>query len=228
MADQSTVLNELMAKSPEQSSEPSAAVDEKKEKESAADGAAGANADDKKPAEASEDQGLNIAEVRQLLAGLQKGYTINRQEMAEIRNLLAEKQAPAEGNDEYVTVGKLREIVTEVLNNRDQSVTQAEAQARQMLDDQFNQLVAEGLVKANEREEFFQHGLSIEEFQDMRKVARSFALVRDARVRREAKEAEDKIKEKQEKGSKVGSSEKSSASRGLSYAQIHRMSMDDI
>src|SRR3990167_10177458 len=71
-----------------------------------------------------------LEKLAEVVQGLQKGYTITRQEFAEVRDNLQtvadslnQKSGADQGTDEYVTVGKLKEVLA--------SYEQAKSQAQE-------------------------------------------------------------------------------------------------
>jgi len=177
---------------------------------------------DQAPEEVKEDQSAEgqseeakeeptLSEVAELAKGLQKGYTLTRQELSEIRDNLqaiveaTNKQTGAQaGSDEYVTVNKLREI----LGEQQQKTEAVKEQADKYIDSTLAQLRAEGIIKSQEEEEaLIKYAISKKE-PDLNKAADRWAEVRAARE--EAKKEVAKVKVRREEGSKVGTSSKAS------------------
>jgi len=165
-----------------------------------------------------------VEKLAEMTQNLQKGYTVTRQELSEIKENLQSiadninKQTGATtGQDEYLTVGKLREI----LNQQTMEETQRKSQADQYIDTTLMQLRAEGVV-SNEQEEndLLNYALKIKE-PDLLKAATIYKDIREAK--NEAKKQIVKTKVKQEEGSKVGTSSKAAGgeSKGVDYKKVH-------
>ena len=177
--------------------------------------------DDKQSGEAEEKP--SIEKLAELTKGLQKGYTINRQEISEIKDNLEtiaqtiNKQTGAvSGEEEYLTVGKLKEI----LSSQAQEQEQRKAQADKYIDDSLATLRAEGKLSAKEEEEeLINFALEIKE-PDLFKAATIFEKVKSAR--KEGLKETAKTKARQEEGSKIGTSSKTSEgeSRGIDYDKV--------
>lgn len=167
---------------------------------------------------------LTIAQVAQIAKATQKGYTIQQQQLAEIKENLSEiakminnQSGALEGDDEYVTVSRLRAVLAE---------TQAQAQARQEQANQYIQstladLSARGIVSNKDDENsLLNFALKIKE-PDLVKASVIWQEVKAAKE--EGKTA--KNKERQAEGAKIGTSSKTGAKveQGVNYRDIKKM-----
>jgi len=178
--------------------------------------------DDQQSEETTEDTSKGLS---QLVKGLQKGYTLTRQEISEIRDNIANiadsinKQTGAgEGDDEYLTTGKLRQI----LSQQNQEQEQRKNQADKYIEDSLAGLRAEGIVNSKkEEDELLQFALEIKE-PNLSKAANIYGRIKNAKE--DARKEVVKTKTRQQEGSKVGTSSKTSEgeSRGVNYDDIVR------
>jgi len=161
---------------------------------------------------------------------LQKGYTLTRQELADIKNNLQaitdainQQTGAQQGEDQFLTVGKLREI----LNEQAQQEELGKQQAEQYIDNALTQLRAQGIITTKEEEEeLIQYAVDKKE-PDLFKAADRWQEVKKARE--EGKKEYEKTKIKQEEGSKIGTSSKASTSEqgGVDYAKMKSMDFLD-
>jgi len=169
----------------------------------------------------------SLDDVVKLVQGLQKGYTLTRQEISEIRDNLNQavervntKTQTTEGDEEYLTVGKLRNILAEQAQTQAQAQEQRRNQADKYIDDTLTTLRAEGVVNSkSEEEELMNFALEMKE-PDLRKAANIFGKIKEARTEGEKEKAKKAIKK--EEGSKVGTSSTTPAeeSRGVNYDEV--------
>lgn len=172
----------------------------------------------------SEKGEMTLAEVAQIAKATQKGYTQQAQQLAAIREnleeiagLMNQRSGAEQGDDEYVTVSRLREVLAE---------TQTQAQARQEQANQYIEsaladLSAKGIVNGKDDENsLLQFALKVKE-PDLIKASVSWREIKAAKE--EGKIAKKQIR--QEEGSKVGTSAKAGASKeqGVSYRDIKKM-----
>jgi hypothetical protein len=167
-----------------------------------------------------------LEKVAELAKGLQKGYTLTRQEISEIKDNLSaiansmnqQTGATPEG-DEYVTVGKLREI----LNQQTYEAEERKARADTYIENALAQLQAQGKLSGKEDEDaLLNFALKIKE-PDLFKAATLFEEVKEAKD--EARKEATKTKVKQEEGSRIGTSSKSGTGEqgGVDYQKMKRM-----
>jgi hypothetical protein len=171
-----------------------------------------------------------LSELNDLAKGLQKGYTLTRQELAEIReNIQAvvdatNKQTGAtSADDEYLTTGKLREI----LSQQQQQVEAVKRQADTYIESTLNQLRADGIVKTKDDEDaLIKYAIDKKET-DLRKAADRWIEIKQARE--EGKKEVAKVKVRQEEGSKVGTSSKVSGEEqeGISIKKLQDWKRDN-
>ena len=187
--------------------------------------------DDKSQSQSKETaEELTLEKVADLAKGLQKGYTLTRQDIADIKGNLSQiteainvKTGAQTGEDEYLTVGKLREI----LSQQNDVQEQRKAQADTYIDNALEQLKVEGKIKTQEDEdELLNYALKIKE-PDLLKAAAIYDDIKKARSEGEKNTA--KAKAKQEEGSKVGTSSKADTKEqgGVSYSKMKKMSWYD-
>ena len=180
--------------------------------------------------EETNEESLTLEQVAKLAQGLQKGYTLTRQELADIKNNLQaitdainQQTGAQQGDDQFLTVGKLREI----LNEQAQQEELNKQQAEQYIDNALTQLRAQGIITTKEEEEeLIQYAVEKKE-PDLFKAADRWQEVKKARE--EGKKEYEKTKIKQEEGSKIGTSSKSSTSEqgGVDYVKMKSMDFLD-
>jgi len=188
----------------------------------------GDQAEDKQSEETEEK--TTLEEVATLAKGLQKGYTITRQEIAEMRENLStiaegmnRQSGAVSGDEEYVTVGKLKEII----NQQTYETEERKARADTYIDSALTQLKAEGKISSGEEENaLLNFALKVKE-PDLFKAATLFQEVKGAKE--EAKKEMAKTKVKQEEGSKIGTSSKGGTGEqgGVDYQKVKRMDWFD-
>jgi len=200
-------------------------AEENKDQVSAELGEAKPEQSEEKQSEETEEK-PSIEKVAELVKALQKGYTETRQEFAETREQLQAiadsinaKSGATSGEDEYLTVGKLKSILSEQTANQEQVRSQADA----YIDSALTQLRAEGKVtNAEEENELLQYALKLKE-PDLIKAANIWQDIKNART--EAKKDAVKSKVRQEEGSKIGTSSKATTGEqgGVDYRKVRNM-----
>ena len=178
----------------------------------------------------TKEEPMTLEQLSQLAQGLQKGYTLTRQELSAIKDNLEsittainEKSGAKAGEDEYLTVGKLKEILSE----QTQQVEQSKQRAEDYIDDALTQLRAQGIVTTKEEEEnLMQYAVDKKE-PDLFKAADRWTEMKKAKE--EGQKEGAKIKAKQEEGSKIGTSSKTSTEEqgGVDYLKMKRMDFSD-
>src|SRR3990167_8685311 len=110
--------------------------------------------------EETKEEPITADRAFELAKGLQKGYTQTRQEIAEMReNLqtivatLNKQSGAASGDDDYVTVSKLKEILTEHNQSEAKAKEAEKTNADAYIDNCLVQLRADGLIKGKEDED---------------------------------------------------------------------------
>lgn len=177
----------------------------------------------------TEKEPLTIEQIASLAQGLQKGYTITRQEMAEMRDSLkqiAESQTKQAGHseqeeEEYLTVGKLRKILSE------QSSQKADSQKKslQIVNSFLSDLRVKGVINSDTEEEEFA-AFTVKKFgknPDLELAAEMWQELKKAKA--DSKKEAAKTKAQQEEGSKIGTSSKTSVTEqgGIDYAKVRDM-----
>lgn len=185
---------------------------------------------DDKQSEETKEEPLTLEKVSELAKGLQKGYTLTRQEISEMKDNLSaivesinKQTGSASGDDEYVTTGKLKEI----LNQQTYEVEERKTRADSYIDNALTQLKTEGKISNKEDEDaLLNFALKIKE-PDLFKAATLFEEIKEAKD--EARKEVAKTKVKQEEGSKIGTSSKSGTGEqgGVDYAKMKKMSWYD-
>ena len=169
-----------------------------------------------------------------VIRGLQKGYTITRQEMAEVRDnikaiadSLNKTQGTLPGDDDYITESKLKDILRSTTEAQAQEQYAQKERAQRYIDDAINQLRIDGVVRTKgEEEDLMRYAVEKKEV-DLFKAADRWQEVKQARL--EGQRLSAKAKAKQGEGSKVGSSSKvSSESKGVNYEQIRNMDWSEL
>jgi len=175
------------------------------------------------------------SKLSQLVKGLQKGYTLNRQEISEIKGMIekltSQPQSPGESvegeGEEYVTVGKLKEILNQHAQNQANQAQTEKARADKYISDILAALRAEGKLKSKEEsDDLMKHALDIQE-PDLNKAYRSWKKVQDAK--KQGLKLSAKKKARQEEGSNIGTSQKAGESpKGANYGEIHGADWDEL
>ena len=158
-----------------------------------------------------------------LVKGLQKGYTLNAQAIADIRGNLKpavdevnQQAGNRSGDEEFLTVGSLKQILNEQARN--QSLVQQKSQ--EYIDTTLAQFRADGTVKNDDEEkQLIQYAVDKKE-PDLLKAAERWNEVKKAKA--DAKKEAAKTTTQQEEGSKVGTSTKTSLKEqgGVDYNKV--------
>lgn len=167
-----------------------------------------------------------LESVATLVKALQKGYTETRQEFAktkeDLENIVTainSKTGAETGDDEYLTVGKLKTILAEQSSIQEQRKSQADTYIESTL----NQLKAEGRISGKEEEDALLNFALKHKETDLMKAADLYDEVKEAR-KEAIKEGAKKVA-KQEEGSKIGTSQKAGTSEqgGVDYRKVKNM-----
>lgn len=168
------------------------------------------------------DKELSLDKVAQIAKATQKGYTATRQEIAQIKetmqnlvDAISQKQE-AQGQSPYVTEQRLKEIFVEIQSQQEALKTQANEYIETTLDS----LKEDGVIEKGEEEALMQFALRIKE-PDLEKAATTWKEAKN-----QVSKTLTKKQERQEAGSKVGTSSKSEGGqekKGVSYAEIRKM-----
>jgi len=179
----------------------------------------------------------------ELAKGLQKGYTLTRQELAEIRENINTIQSALEEirkskADEFgdfeeekpLTKKDIMEAIAEV--ERQRAMEEAEKEA--MLDKIMEDLKFEGVIKDDkEADDLIKFTLEAAKSAGLKEVTPNYILS-VVPAWQKAKEAEEikqqiKTKTKGEIGSKVGNSEKATpGEQGISWSEVHAKDWDEL
>lgn len=180
--------------------------------------------------EKTQEEPVTAEKAFDLARGLQKGYTQTRQEIAEIReNLqsiaesLNKQTGASQGDEDYVTTGKLKEILSEHTNQVAQAKEAEISKAESYLESTLTALKAEGIVKNKEEEEELLNYALAKKERDLVKAAERWQEIKQAKE--EARKEITKTKERQKEGSVVGTSSKSGSTdeQGINYTTMKRM-----
>ena len=187
----------------------------------------GDQSSEQKSDETEKEEPLNPEQLTELAKGLQKGYTLTRQEISEMKENLQSiadnmnKQTGAEtGNDEYLTVGKLKEVLAQYDTSKAQQEAANKAQIDKAIEDNLSELEADGIISSpKERESLIQYAVD-NRILDLNKAAAKW-------LKEQGKAKIDQVvkaKAKQEEGSQIGTSSKTTGeeSRGINYDDIVR------
>jgi hypothetical protein len=183
-------------------------------------------ADNKQSEEPKKEEPLTLEKMGELVKGLQKGYTLTRQDVSEMKDNLAaiaemanRQTGAVSGEDQFLTVGKLRELLQQQYSFQENAKTQADT----YIDETLAQLRAEGQIASDEEEEsLLNFALKIHE-PNLTKAAIAFGEIKQAKE--EGKKEAAKTKVKQEEGSKIGTSSKTSTGEqgGVDYSKVRKM-----
>lgn len=167
-----------------------------------------------------------IEKLAGLTKDLQKGYTVTRQELSEIKenlnaivNALNQQTGASQGEDLYVTEGRLKEILQEQTEVQEQN----KAQADTYIDSALDQLKASGIVETEQdANDLMEYALKLHE-PDLIKVGTIWKDVKSARD--EGKIEAAKKTAGQQEGSKVGTSSRTPGqeSTGVDYQKVRKM-----
>ena len=183
--------------------------------------------DDQPASEQSKETEGTITPERQgeLIQALQKGYTLTRQELAEIRDnqtaLLdsINKKAGIEPTDDnYLTEKRFNELLDAREQKQSQRLEAQNKMALQQIDDTIADLFSDGIITSEkEKDELLQYAVD-NKILDLNKAAAKWMKLRESDKAKETA----KTKVKQEEGSKVGTSSKTSEgeSRGVNYDKV--------
>jgi hypothetical protein len=184
--------------------------------------------DDKTEGEQSEEskEKPSLEKITELVGALQKGYTQTRQEFAQTREEIQgmidtfnAKSGAQSGEEEYLTVGKLKTILAEQGIQQEQR----KAQADSYIESTINQLKVEGRITTKEDEDALLTFALKHQQPDLLKAADLFDEIKSAKE--EAKREVAKTKVKQEEGSKIGTSSKANTKEqgGVDYQKMKKM-----
>jgi hypothetical protein len=177
--------------------------------------------------EESEEEKPSLEKAYQIAKATQKGYTVQQQEIAQIKGILQTiadtmntQSGAKSGEDEYVTVGKLKEVLGEI-RYQEENVKQ---QANDYVQASIDSLKAEGVITSKEEEDSLLNFALRHKEPDLKKAYDFWKETAEAKS--EGKKEALKKQVRQEEGSKVGTSSKAEAGKkqeGVSYKEIKRM-----
>lgn len=193
------------------------------------------------------ERAVELAQKAQEIAhGTQKGYTLTRQELAEIRanqeaiqNALEELKSQKfgdyddYGDEEPITAAKLEDIIAKSLTKYEQQKIAQQTDEEAMIDNMIADMKAEGLI-TNDKEADDLIAFTIESAKaaGLKQIPQNyiFSVYPAWQKAKEAEALKEQIKTKirGEVGSKVGTSEKtSSREQGVSYKEIRHKDWDE-
>lgn len=188
--------------------------------------------------EESEESAVTPEQAMELAQALQKGYTVTRQEMAEIRqnqeviqsalDELSKKKGEEYGenlgDEEPLTVKKLLEIQ----NQQEAATKKEDVKIDKLIDSQLNDLRVQGTIKTKEDEDKLLNFAVDHKITELSVAANLMAEIKNAKG--EEKKVAAKSKVKQEAGSQIGTSKKTETiEQGeIPYEKIAGKSMEDI
>lgn len=184
----------------------------------------GDQSEDKQSEDTKEEPTLE--KITELVKALQKGYTETRQEFAQTKediqvmvNAINNQSGAKQGDEEYLTVGKMKEILAEQSSVQEQRRNQADT----YIDKTLAQLKAEGRITTDEEKDALLNFALKHQQPDLLKAAELYDEIKQAKE--EAKREVAKTKVKQEEGSKIGTSSKSGTGEqgGVDYQKMKRM-----
>ena len=180
--------------------------------------------------EQSQEEATKPEELVSLVKGLQKGYTITRQELSELKDSIQgivdktnEDSGAKEGEDEYLTVGKLRGLLQEEYSRQASQNEKQRKEAEDYVSNQLSDLHTQGIVKSKEDEKDLVDFAIEKKETNLLRAAEWWKDVKDARA--EKAKSSEKTKARQGEGSKVGSSSKTQTEEqgGLDYEKVKKM-----
>jgi len=184
----------------------------------------------------------SLEKVAELVKALQKGYTETRQEFAQTRESLEQiaasinaKTGAETGDDEYLTVGKLKTILAEQSYVQENTRKEADSYINNIL----TQLRAEGKIDSREEERVNKITGEKEKFNPDEEAFLTFALkhqmtdlIKAFEIYSDVKSAKEEAKKegakkaiKAEEGAKIGTSQKAGTSEqgGVDYRKVKNM-----
>ena len=181
---------------------------------------------DEEEAKTEAEPEITLQQVAQLAKATQKGYTHQAQQLAQVRETLTEiadkinaKSGAEQGDDEYVTVSKLRQVLAE----QQQQAQAQKDQANRYIENAISELSAQGIIDGkDDADSLMKFAIKIKE-PDLLKASVAWQEIKSAK---EAGKKEAIKKEVQKiEGSKIGTSSKSSTSKeqGVDYAEIKKL-----
>ncbi len=185
------------------------------------------------PEEPVEPEKVTPEQAMDLAKNLQKGYTMTRQEMAEIRQnqekiqealeKLGTKKEEYGEPEEPLTVSKLLELQKQQKASADKE----QAKIDQVIDSQLNDLRIQGVIKTKEDEDKLMNYAVTHKITDLSQAANLMADIDKARKEGQKTAAKSKVKE--EAGSQIGTSKRSTGEQGgVPYEEIAGKDIEDI
>ena len=186
---------------------------------------------DNKVSEETAKESPTLEKLAEVVQGLQKGYTVTRQEFAEVKDNLQTiadatnaKSGAEQGTDEYVTVGKLKEVLAEYDQSKIQAQQAGLKEADRQIEESLAGLEADGIVSSDkEKNDLLQFAVD-NKILDLNKAAARWIKGQGSEKSKEVAKA----KVRQEEGSKVGTSSTNAGeeSKGVDYAKVQEMRRD--
>jgi len=176
--------------------------------------------------EGDSEKKITLEEVAAIAKGTQKGYTQQQEQLIRINDLLQtivdqtnSKTGATAGEEDYVTVGKLKEI----LNQQTYAAEERQSRANSYIENTLNQLQAEGRINTKEEGDALLNFALKHKEADLLKAAELFEEVKQAKE--EARKEMAKTKVKQEEGSQIGTSSKATTGEqgGVDYQKMKKM-----
>ena len=180
------------------------------------------------PEKATPEQAMDLAK------NLQKGYTMTRQEMAEIRQnqeaiqesltkLSAKKDEYSGAEEEPLTVSKLLELQRQ----QKATATKEEARVNRDIDSQLSDLRIQGAINTKEDEDKLMDYAVKHKITDLSQAANIMADI--VKARKEGQKTAAKSKVKSEAGSQIGTSRSQSSEKGgIPYEDIANKDINEI
>lgn len=160
--------------------------------------------------------------ISQLVGKYNERMDILEEKLQEIADKSNKETGAEKGDDEYLTVGRLKEVLNNQLQDQAKKTQEKNTEADKYVSATLAQLRVDGTIKNDaEEKEFVNFALKIQE-PDILKAGRAWQEVKQAKE--EARKEVLKAKTKQDEGSKVGTSSKGTEeNKGINYEQIHNM-----
>ena len=189
--------------------------------------------------EETEEEPITVDKTYELATALQKGYTLTRQELAEIRRNqegIQEALTKLNKKDEFTDEDRpltVKEFLKLQEEQRDTKIRE-DQRINQQIDTQIDELRVRGVIKSKEDEDAVLNYAISEKKQGKNKDLITAGLdwqeLQEARKEGGKVLAQAKNKVKQEEGSKVGTSQKTKTEReqGVNYEEIHTKSLDEL
>jgi hypothetical protein len=185
---------------------------------------------------------VDIKEVILTMKNLQKGYTTTRQDlsafrgqMSELNNKLGEiaeamnkKSGADQGDDDFVTVAKLKEVLPQILSSQNKAVDRQKQEAQDYIQKAMDELTSDGTLESEEDEASLAQFCIKNNIPDPIKAAPRWMKARLAEKTTEDLKKKAKKEAQRKEGSEVGDSSKTTkGDQGFNYNELHNKDISE-